>query len=294
MKRTDLQKLHRRISRWYDRFGRDLPWRRTGDPYKILVSEVMLQQTQVSRVLEHYPRFLRTFPNFSSLARASGSRLLETWAGMGYNNRVIRLRALARIVRDRYNGRLPTGVDELSVLPGIGRYTAHAIACFAFGATVPVVDTNIARVLSRLHPRRRDVWKIAAEVLPSRTGYRWNQALMDFGSLVCTASSPRCSDCPLNDLCPSAFRIRKGERRTSKEPGRNGIPNRIYRGRIVSALRRQNGSGALPSGKIGKLIKSDFSRRDKRWLMSLLTALERDGVVRLKRTRERAMVSFVE
>ncbi|MGH2569330.1 MAG: A/G-specific adenine glycosylase, partial [Bacteroidota bacterium] len=155
------------VLRWYRRHGRPLPWRRTRSPYRILVSEIMLQQTQVGRVLEKYPSFLRRFPDIQSLARAKKSSVIKAWRGMGYNNRAVRLQQLARIVRHSQGGKLPRTVEELQNLPGIGRYTAHALACFAFRRPLQVVDTNVRRILSRLFPsetKRRDVWDVAAAI----------------------------------------------------------------------------------------------------------------------------------
>ncbi len=285
--------LHRNVLRWYRRSGRRLPWRRTRNPYRILVSEIMLQQTQVSRVLSHYPGFLKKFPDFWRLARASTADVLRAWRGMGYNNRAVRLRSLAKTVTERHHGKLPSSIGELRSLPGIGRYTAHAVACFAFAAHAPVVDTNIARVLSRLYPSGSDAWEIADRVLPKMDAYTWNQALMDLGAGICTASSPDCGSCPLSRLCPSAYRIARSKNPAPrKEPGRNGIPNRIYRGRIVDVLRGRNGSGAISSEKLGRLINPAFSPRDKRWLKQLLSSLEKDGVILVKQTPKRKTISF--
>ncbi|MBI4418082.1 MAG: A/G-specific adenine glycosylase [Ignavibacteriales bacterium] len=272
--------LRRRILAWYQTNARNLPWRKTKNPYRILISEVMLQQTQVTRVLEKYHRFIRRFTSFEVLARASAAEVIRAWSGMGYNNRSVRLRELARIVRDRFNGRLPSRVDELLLLPGIGRYTAHAVACFAFGQRVPLADTNIARVLARLFPGEGpDPWSIADRILPRRHVYEWNQALMELGATICTAARPKCTSCPVVRMCPSAFSIaaRKATLH-KKERGRNGIPNRIYRGRIIELLRKSNsrGRGLMD---IGRGVKPNFSAADHKWLVTLLAGLERDGLI---------------
>lgn len=286
---------HRAILQWYRHHGRKLPWRRTKDPFRILVSEVMLQQTQVSRVLQKYPPFLRRFPTLSRLALASQADVLRAWQGMGYNNRAVRLHLLAKKVRKEFNGRLPGAITDLQSLPGVGRYTAHAVACFAFHQHVPVVDTNIARVLSRLLPRQRaDLWSLAEHVLPNGKAYDWNQALMDLGATVCTASNPRCDLCPLSRSCPSSFRVKPTRSVVRREPGQDGIPNRIYRGRVIELLRNLNGTRFISAKAVGKSIKSTYTRRDRIWLSRLLGSLEEDGLVALRKKRQDIFISFAE
>lgn len=286
------------ILRWYAPNGRMFPWRRTHNPYRVLVSEVMLQQTQASRVAEKYPRFLKRFPSFSSLARAKKSSVIRAWRGMGYNNRAIRLQELARIVHGQYSGKLPKDIETLQQLPGVGRYTAHAIACFAFRQQAPVVDTNVRRVLSRLFPRqaeRGDIWELAASLLPPTRAYDWNQALFDFGATVCSEISPACTTCPLSSRCPSAFRIvRRRSTRSRREPGRDGIPNRMYRGRIVEALRSLRLNRSISDNVLGKRIKRNYTSRDSRWLRGLLHSLERDGVIALRNGSASIRVSLAE
>lgn len=273
--------ISKRLLRWYRSAARRLPWRSTRNPYRILLSEVMLQQTQVSRVLEKYPLFLRRFPTLSSLARSTPAEVIMAWRGMGYNNRAVRLRLLARMVKDEHAGRLPSDPESLRQLPGIGRYTANAVACFAFEQRVPVVDTNIARVLARMFPKS-DPWKKAQQLLPARKVYEWNQALMELGALVCTASNPRCTDCPLARLCTGAYKQHsRASALPKREPGRKGIPNRIYRGRIVEELRKQNTSAPLAS--LGKHILPGFNGKDRAWLLRVIKSLERDGLIRTQR-----------
>lgn len=275
-------KIHRLLLRWYNASARPLPWRTTRNPYRILVSEVMLQQTQVSRVLEKYPRFLKRYPGLPSLARSTPAGVLRAWQGMGYNNRAIRLRQLAKTVMTKHNGAFPRTVGELQALPGIGRYTANAIACFAFGARVPVVDTNIQRVLGRLFPRigSGDPWDTAARFLPETHAYEWNQALMDLGSTFCRAISPRCPDCPLRSVCPSASRVERPVRRASKqEPGRRGIPNRIYRGRVVETLRTLKGRKRVTANVLARTVLPTYSSRDRVWFNHLLERLQQDGII---------------
>jgi A/G-specific adenine glycosylase len=206
----------RRLRAWYRRNHRDLPWRKTRDPYRVLVSELMLQQTQVSRVLEFYARFLETFPTIQHLADAKPKRVMESWEGLGYYARARNLHKLAKhVTRDGADGALPSEPAELRKLPGIGAYTAGAVASFAYEKRAALVDTNVARVLSRvfapkLNPKRpRDlgtIWKIAEQTLPRTGAAVWmqNQALMELGALVCTARVKRCNVCPLKRMCKSA------------------------------------------------------------------------------------------
>jgi A/G-specific adenine glycosylase len=205
-----------RLLAWFRRHGRDLPWRRTRDPYRILVSEVMLQQTQVARVTEYYPRFLAAFPTLGRLAAAKPERVREAWDGLGYYRRAANLHRLAREVERRHEGRLPSEPEQLRCLPGVGRYTAGAIASFAFGRAVPAVDTNVSRVIRRaFHPRlgsertaERQVWATAAALLPRRARDAWafNQAVMELGALVCTARIARCEVCPVRGTCATGSR----------------------------------------------------------------------------------------
>jgi A/G-specific adenine glycosylase len=204
---------------WFRQNGRDLPWRRTRDPYKILVSEVMLQQTQVERVQEYYRRFLREYPTVRDLAAACPARVREAWDGLGYYARARNLHAAARTIVRRHGGRLPRHVEELQALPGVGRYTAGAVVSFAYGVSSPILDTNVRRVLSRLFVRRkpsssaasdRRLWGLAEAVIPEGQAWAMNQALMDFGATVCTARNPKCPCCPLRSLCAFCERRQLG------------------------------------------------------------------------------------
>lgn len=209
--------VSRRLRRWFARHGRDLPWRRTRDPYRILVSELMLQQTQVSRVLDFYERFLARFPSLHDLAAARPVAVREQWEGLGYYARARNLHALSRQVTRDGNGALPDDPQALRNLPGIGPYTAGAVASFAFERPAALVDTNVARVIARifaprLRPKRaRDlsrIWRIAESILPrrGRTAWTHNQALMELGALVCTARVRRCEVCPVASACATRQR----------------------------------------------------------------------------------------
>ena len=205
--RAHLGRFQRALLRWYARNGRDLPWRRTRDPYAILVSEMMLQQTQVARVLEYYPRFLARYPTVEDLAVATPEAVRETWEGLGYYRRAVNLRLSAQMVAERHGGRFPCDLPALQRLPGIGRYTAGAVASFAFGQDAPILDTNAARVLSRVfgsgrrRGRTRRLWALAEAAIPRGRGYDFNQAIMDLGAVVCRARRPECPACPVRAAC---------------------------------------------------------------------------------------------
>lgn len=204
-----------RLRRWFRANGRDLPWRKTRDPYRILVSELMLQQTQVSRVVPKYAEFLATFPTLHHVARARPHRVAEAWSGLGYYARARNLHALAKVVTDGGRdaaGALPPDAGALRALPGIGAYTAGAVSSFAYERRAELVDTNVARVLKRVFAPDVDVksgrgqkrlWSIARQLLPRTGAATWthNQALMELGALVCTARVARCGICPVRDVC---------------------------------------------------------------------------------------------
>jgi A/G-specific adenine glycosylase len=201
----------RRLLAWFRRHGRDLPWRRTRDPYQILVSEVMLQQTQVARVTEYWPRFLARFPTLGQLAEAPASAVHEAWAGLGYYRRAANLHRLAHAVTRDHAGALPRDPAALRTLPGIGPYTAGAVASFAWELPEPAIDTNVHRVLRRVfHPRVRNnaqgtskLTRLAKSLVPRAGNDAWttNQALMELGALICTARVMRCESCPVKAVC---------------------------------------------------------------------------------------------
>jgi len=207
----------RKLLIWYKKAARCLPWRDTRNPYAILVSEFMLQQTQVSRVLEYYPRFMARFPTIDKLARARPKAVMEQWEGLGYYARARNLHALARVVSKTHDGRLSDNPDELQELPGVGRYTAGAVACFAYEKPVPAVDTNVRRVLTRVFGNAKvgmpnaELWELASRLTPKhgKRAWRFNQAMMELGALVCTARKPKCPQCPVNRHCAA---VRSGTR----------------------------------------------------------------------------------
>ncbi len=201
-----------RLLRWYGRHGRDLPWRKTDDPYHILVSEIMLQQTQVDRVVPKYAEWLVKYPSLRALAAAPETDVAATWYPLGYNIRPRRLQTIAREAVERFGGQLPADEATLLSFKGIGAYTAGAIRSFAFGQRAAILDTNVARVLFRVfvgtgnpkaHATTRHLWTISEALVPRRQVFDFNQALMDLGAMVCVARNPRCLVCPMAKSCRS-------------------------------------------------------------------------------------------
>jgi A/G-specific adenine glycosylase len=282
--------IRERLRAWFRANRRDLPWRMTRDPYEILISEVMLQQTQVDRVIPFYHAFLERFPTVQALAEAPIAEVIRLWAGLGYNRRAVNLQRIAQYVVAELSGNFPKSVDELQKLPGIGPYTAGAIACFAFEQDVPFFDTNMRRVLHRFWfgvdvPRPtaadREVSEVAAASLPTDGGWEWNQALIEFGALLCTARRPACVICTLQGRCAAFPEIQtalatlpKGVRLKREAPFSGS--NRFYRGRVIAALREQSTPIALPS--LGPLVREDFTEADVPWLHEVVQGLSRDGL----------------
>jgi A/G-specific adenine glycosylase len=208
----DRRRFRTRLLTWYRRHGRDLPWRKTDDPYHILVSEIMLQQTQVDRVLPKYAEWLEKYPSFQVLAAAPEHDVTTTWYPLGYNIRPKRLQSIAREAVERYGGRLPADEETLLSFKGIGAYTAGAIRSFAFRERAAILDTNVARVLFRVfigdgdlksHAMTQHLWKVSETLVPRRDVFDFNQALMDFGAMVCPARNPKCLVCPMSKGCRS-------------------------------------------------------------------------------------------
>jgi A/G-specific adenine glycosylase len=226
--RVAARTFQKRLLAWYRRHGRDLPWRETRNPYDILVSEIMLQQTQVERVIPKYHEFLNKYPTVEDLARSPVEDVTKTWYPLGYNIRPVRLHGIAREAVARYGGAIPSSEEALLSMKGIGRYTAGAVRSFAFGFDAAILDTNVARVLSRVFlpgadPKRgadrTKLWTLSEALIPRGKGYDFNQALMDFGATVCVARSPACSTCTMRPIC-------KTYRRETRRHGSGGRPPR--------------------------------------------------------------------
>jgi len=264
--------FRRRLLAWYRRDGRDLPWRRTRDPYRILVSEVMLQQTQVSRVVPAYGRFLCRFPSVRALARAPLGEVLVEWSGLGYPRRARDLHRVARAT----SGRLPTDVAALDALPGVGAYTAGAVACFSTGAPVAFADTNIRRVLGRVLLGRtaseRQALELDAAVLPPGDAARWHHALMDLGATVCVSRAPRCDVCPVYDTC-----LAKGVDAAPavRRQAAFSTSDRRVRGAIMKALTTR---GSIGIRTLNKLVADPRVPR-------LVAELAKEGLVMFYRGR---------
>jgi len=223
VKLPSTQAFTRKILAWYARAARDLPWRKTRDPYRVAVSEFMLQQTQVARVLEFYPRFLKRFPTLEKLARARPKAVREAWDGLGYYARASNLHALAKQVARRHDGTLPETPEDLQKLPGVGPYTAGAIATFAYEKPVAAVDTNVRRVIKRVflgEGRGERYVQVMAERLVPKNGkraWRFNQAMMELGALVCTARKPKCPECPVSSHCRTYAAVPLSQRRARNQ-----------------------------------------------------------------------------
>lgn len=278
---------------WWDGGHRDLPWRRTTDAYAILVSEIMLQQTQVDRVVPKYRAFLERFPSLAVLAAAPLADVIRQWSGLGYNRRAVNLHRLAQTVVNELGGSFPRNAAALRDLPGIGGYTSRAVASIAWHEPVAAVDTNVRRVLGRLadgierQRSERETQALADALLPVGRPGDWNQTLMELGALVCR-TVPRCGECPVRPHCAAApafaaVRERGVPYRTA--PRKREAPfehsARFYRGRIVEMLRASPETEPLRVAEIGRRLRLDYTDADQPWLDGLLAGLARDGLITL-------------
>lgn len=275
---------------WYGMHGRDLPWRRTRDPYRILVSELMLQQTQVPRVIPKYEAFLREFPTIKALAEAPRTDVLRAWQGLGYNSRAVRLHALAKVVAEA-GGTLPTTREELLRLPGIGPYTAGAIMVFAHDKPALSVDVNVERVLRRAffsrlqRPAKQDIERLAQELVEqSGAPHDWQSALMDLGSAICTAKDPRCSQCPLYEHCRT--RGVHAEEAAKPKQGRFIGSNRWWRGQILRVLLR----GPARAEALPAMVCAGATDADRAACAAALAGMVEEGIV----TSTRGMLRLTE
>ncbi len=266
---------------WFVGNGRDMPWRHTRDPWAILVSEVMLQQTQVGRVGERWPVFLRRFPTPGQCAEARAADVIELWSGMGYNRRAINLHRAAGSIVAHHSGSVPETLDALLELPGVGPYTARAVLVFAFEQPAAVVDTNIGRILARVagvRLGRSEVQTVADRALGEHDPWTWNQALLDIGASLCCARAVTCAQCPLRDCC-AWFQRGNPEPDPALASAAVSVPqspfegsDRQGRGRLVDALRRGSISGGEVAAAMGW---SDDPERAERVVGGLLA----DGLV---------------
>ena len=282
---------------WYARHGRThLPWRATRDPYRVVVSESMLQQTQVERVIPLYERFLEQFPSFEALAAAEAGDVVRAWRGLGYNSRAMRLHALARAVVAEHGGRLPEDTGALRALPGIGAYTASAVRAFAFEIDDAAADVNVRRVVHRVmlgveFPRRGDdraLDTLAIAAVPHGEAHDWNSAMMDLGATLCTARAPKCLVCPLRDACAAApvdpaQLAQRAREHAPRKPPQNSIPfertTRFLRGRIIDRLRDVPPREALALDVLHDDLAAVVPADRLHEIASVLDALVRDGIV---------------
>ncbi|MDU2421076.1 MAG: A/G-specific adenine glycosylase [Bifidobacterium scardovii] len=285
---TDAEWAHARLGAWWEANARDLPWRfGRATPWGVLVSEVMSQQTQMSRVVPYWTDWMRMWPDAAALAGASTAEVITAWGRLGYPRRALRLQECARVVADRWHDDLPRGYDDLIALPGIGDYTASAVMSFAYGERIAVIDTNIRRVLSRLFlgvesrggsasPAERD---LANRALPrdARRSVTWNQSVMELGAVVCTAKTPLCDACPVRDRCAflAAGRPGLGERRTRPRQRFAGTDRQV-RGLVLDALRGlPDGETSLPRARL-EALWADRVQLDK-----CVASLDDDGLIEM-------------
>lgn len=275
---------------WYSVSHRQLPWRETRDPYRILVSEIMLQQTQADRVVPKYHEFLERFPTIHALADAPASEVIRAWAGLGYNRRALNLQRACRAVVDEHGGVMPSDPALLERLPGIGPYTAGAVACFAYERDVGFVDTNIRRVIRRVvagpdvpepSMTTRETDRCAASLVPPGRGYVWNQALIELGAMICRARSTDCPACPLQDNCRARPVIQPLLAQYIRQP-RTASPkfettSRFVRGRVVAALREA--PTGLTVRDLDKAVWPDSLGADEGRIGPHLAGLVRDGLI---------------
>lgn len=295
----DTTRIRRNLLRWYQQNGRSFPWRSAEpDPYLVFISEIMLQQTQAPRVAQLLPPFLTKFPTVQDLAAASNADVVQSWQGLGYNNRAIRLRDAARMIVERYQGVVPSSPSLLRELPGIGPYASAAISTFAFNTRVVVLDVNIRRVYSRLYTAQPHTAAAEADgalstfaesLIPTRNPAEWHHAVMDLGATVCMARTTRCGSCPLYDLCPSSHLETSPpppkSQQKRQEPSFRGEPRRLWRGRIVQALRAAN--TAVSMADIEDRVFGGLQPAEREFADDVVQRLQSDGLVVVHRGRLR-------
>ncbi len=286
----------RRLLNWYRRHGRaGLPWRTGRDPYRTVVSEFMLAQTQVDRVVPKFEAFVARFPGFAALARASVADVVRQWKGLGYNARAVRLHRLAQAVVERFGGELPTDRESLLLLPGVGAYTVAAIRAFAFDIDDAPIDTNVRRIVNRVffgleYPQAadaRDVDARAREFVPPGRAHDWNSALMDLGATICTARAPKCLLCPLREECAAssvdAVHLERLRASAAAPRARERIPfpqtTRYARGRIVDRLRELPPGERISLIDLHRAVGPAIPGRSLEEIREFVAALARDGLV---------------
>lgn len=271
------EKIQERVLQWYAENGRKLPWRETTDPYKILVSEIMLQQTQVDRVIPKYYAFLERFHTAEALASAPVADVLRLWSGLGYNRRALYLQKCAQEIIKC--GKFPSTEQELLQLPGVGKYTTRAILSFGMNRNVPVIDVNIALLYKRIfYNKAENIEGIAQEFLPKNRSRDWHNALMDIGALFCTATNPKCNACPLRQFCASA---NKPERHEATRQKKKVVPfkksDRIVRGTILKLLTQKNKQ--IRENIYAQLLEQKIKRKKEKF-DEIVADLEKEGLLK--------------
>lgn len=277
-------RIRRRVLDWYARTARPLAFRQTSDPWAILVSEVMAQQTQAARAAEAWTRFMATYPTPAALAAATPAEVLRAWRGLGYNRRAIALQRAARVIVDEHHGRVPAELEALRRLPGIGPYSARAVAALAFGRSVGAVDTNVRRVLGRAFldqpPDAKALQLLADTLAPQRQPGLWTHAVMDIGATLCRIRAPRCDACPLRAWCayaaaPQGPVVRRQPGRTRRDGPAFATSSRWLRGRILDRLRDLGDGAWLAFGE-------DIGGHDAAAVVTALRGLAGEGLLELR------------
>jgi len=283
--------LHSTILQWFDINQKVYPWRSEDpEPYHVLLSEYMLQQTQASRIALKFPEFLISFPTIETLSKATNAQMIIAWQGMGYNNRAIRLRDCAKQIMDSFNGNIPSNYSDLLSLPGIGTYTASAILSFAFKQNISVIDINIYRIYSRVFgldiqdaKTKNEVRTIAEYIYPKDNSSSWHQALMDIGSSFCKAQNPKCTLCPIPDCSyrnnPSLYNMKPTKSKKTEASFRNK-PNRIWRGKTIEFLRNDHQLGHNLHDVLHSILQQNPNEIDIEWFKeSIITSLIKDQLI---------------
>ena len=292
---------------WYKVEGRDLPWRQPNNtPYRVVISEFMLQQTQVPRVIEKFQEFLTLFPSIQDLATATKAEVIKAWSGLGYNRRALLLHSFAKAVWENHNGIIPKTAEKLITLPGIGPYSAGSVSSFAFNQPSPAIDVNVRRIFQRYFngkdqglpeskSNEKELFELVLKTIPKNKSSEFHNALMDFGSGICTRYNPKCNSCFAEYSCKFAplYKYQKDkvmyvmEKKKEKGITEDGkyIPHRIFRGRIVEWV-RQNEGFLVDINKFGSIIKKDYTD-EKEWLLKLIGDLQKDHLLEYRIKNER-------
>src|SRR5579863_2933162 len=280
---TTTGRFQRSLLGWFDRHKRDLPWRQDRDPYRVWLSEVMLQQTRVAAVVNHYARFLRRFPSVEKLAAAREASVLAAWSGLGYYRRARMLHATAKKIVKEHGGKFPGSAEDLRALPGIGRYTAAAIASIAFGQPVAVVDGNVERVLQRVHGKNmagEELWHAAGELLSRQRSGDFNQAMMELGATVCLPRQPQCLVCPVSDLCATRGELQR-QTKATRQTKRDIHCTLACRNGSIFLVQRSEAARLMPG--MWELPETSANEKAEEWLTVRHSITVTDYLVRVLR-----------